>query len=90
MRLKKLQKAKELLCIQHKQLKQERTRIDTLTSIFEIHVEVSSDLERVEEQVAEKANEAQHGAFRDGLIDDEGEEDGVNPKEGNKGQSGLC
>jgi len=53
-------------------------------------VEVSSDLERVEEQVAEKANEAQHGAFRDGLIDDEGEEDGVNPKEGNEGQSGLC
>ncbi|TNN70941.1 hypothetical protein EYF80_018757 [Liparis tanakae] len=38
-----------------------------------------SDLERVEQQVAEEADEAQHGAFRDGLIDDEGEEDGVNP-----------
>ncbi|KAF3844086.1 hypothetical protein F7725_016134 [Dissostichus mawsoni] len=52
-----------------------------------VGVAVSSDLERVEEQVAEKANEAQHGAFRDGLIDDEGEEDGVNPKKGNEG---LC
>ena len=41
---------------------------------------LSSDLERVEEQVAEETNEAQQGAFRDGLVDDKGEEDGMNPK----------
>lgn len=48
-----------------------------------------SDLERVEEQIAEEANETQHWAFRDGLINDEGEEDGVNPKQGDESQSGF-
>lgn len=48
-----------------------------------VYVKLSSDLERVEEQVTEEANEAQHGAFRDGLIDDEGEEDGVDPEQRN-------
>lgn len=46
-------------------------------------------LERVEEQVAEEANEPQHGAFGDGLIDDEGEEDGVNPQQRDESQSGF-
>lgn len=55
-----------------------------------VHVKLSSRLERVEQQVTEEANEAQHGAFRDGLVDDEGEEDGVNPKQGDESQSGLC
>ncbi len=54
------------------------------------HVKLSSHLERVEQQVTEEANEAQHGAFRDGLVDDESEEDGVNPKQGDESQSGLC
>lgn len=46
-------------------------------------------LERVEEQVAEEANEPQHGAFGDRLIDDEGEEDGVNPQQRDESQSGF-
>lgn len=49
-----------------------------------------SDLERVEQQVTEEANEAQHGAFWDGLVNDECKEDGVNPKQGDESQSGLC
>lgn len=48
-----------------------------------------SHLERVEEQVAEEANEPQHGSFGDRLVDDEGEEDGVNPQQRNKSQSGF-
>lgn len=48
-----------------------------------------SHLERVEEQVAEEANEPQHGAFGDRLVNDEGEEDGVNPQQWNKSQSGF-
>lgn len=51
---------------------------------------LSSDLERVEEQVTEEANEAQHGAFRDGLVDDECEEYGVNPEQGDESQGGFC
>lgn len=51
---------------------------------------LSSDLEGVEEEVTEETNEAQHGAFRDGLIDHEGEEDGMNPKQRDESQSGLC
>lgn len=48
-----------------------------------------SHLERVEEQVTEKANEPQHRAFGDGLVDDKGEEDGVNPQQRDESQSGF-
>lgn len=48
-----------------------------------------SHLERVEEQVAEEANKTQHGAFGNRLVDDEGEEDGVNPQQRNESQSGF-
>lgn len=47
------------------------------------------DLEGVEKEVTEEANEAQQGAFRDGLVDDEGEEDGVDPQQRDESQSGL-
>lgn len=46
-------------------------------------------LERVEEQIAKEANEPQHGAFGDRLVDDEGEEDGVNPQQRDESQSGF-
>lgn len=49
-----------------------------------------SDLERVEQQVTEETNEPQHGAFRDRLIDDKGEEDGMYPKQRDESQSGFC
>lgn len=50
----------------------------------------SSDLERIEEQVTEETNEAQHRALRDRLVNDKCEEYGVNPKQGDKSQSGFC
>lgn len=49
-----------------------------------------SHLKRVEEQVAEEADEPQHGAFGDRLVDNEGEEDGVNPQQRNESQSRFC
>lgn len=48
-----------------------------------------SDLERAEQQVVEEANESQQRAFLDRLVDDEGEEDGVNPQQGDEGQGGF-
>ena len=50
---------------------------------------MTSDLEGAEEQVVEEADEAQEGLFGDGLIDDEGEEDGVNAQQRDKGQGRL-
>jgi len=49
-----------------------------------------SDLEGVEQKVTKETNEAKHGAFRDRLINDKGEEDGVNPKQRDESQGGLC
>lgn len=66
-------------------------RTERHISIFlRVLVLLRSDLEGVEQQVTEETNEAQHGAFRDGLVDDEGEEDGVDPQQRDESQSGLC
>lgn len=46
-----------------------------------------SDLVGVEQQVIEETNEAQHGAFGHRLVNEEGEEDGVNPQQGDESQS---
>lgn len=46
-------------------------------------------LEGVEEQVTEEADETQHGALGDGLVDNEREEDGVNPKQRDESQGGF-
>lgn len=51
---------------------------------------MSSDLEGVEQEVTKEANEAKHGAFGDRLVNDEGEEDGVNAKQWDKSQCGFC
>lgn len=50
----------------------------------------SSDLEGVEQEVTEETNEAQHGAFGHRLVNNKGEEDGVNPQQGDESQSRLC
>lgn len=55
-----------------------------------VHGKQCSDLEWVEQQVTEEADEPQHWTFRDRLIDNKGEEDGVNPEQRNESQSGLC
>lgn len=41
-------------------------------------------LEGVEQEITEEANEAQNRAFRNRFINDKGEEDGMNPKQGNE------
>ncbi|KAG7223753.1 hypothetical protein INR49_026435 [Caranx melampygus] len=43
----------------------------------------------VKQEVTEEADEAQHGAFGDRLVNDEGEEDGMNPQQRDESQSGL-
>lgn len=50
---------------------------------------MSSDLEGVEQEVTEEANEAKHGALRDRLINDEGEEDSVNAEQRDESQRGF-
>lgn len=48
-----------------------------------------SDLEGAEEQVIEEANEPQQRFSVHGLIDDEGEEDGMNPQQWNQCKCGF-
>jgi len=50
---------------------------------------LNPDLERVEQEVTEEPYEAQHGALGDGLVDDEGEEDGMNAQQRDERESGL-
>lgn len=47
-------------------------------------------LEGVEQEITEEANEAQNRAFRNRFINDKGEEDGMNPKQGNESQGRFC
>lgn len=47
-------------------------------------------LEGVEQEITEEANEAQNRAFRNRFINDKGEEDGMNPKQGNQSQGRFC
>lgn len=50
---------------------------------------MSSDLEGAEEQVIEEANEPQERFSVHRLIDDEGEEDGMNPQQWNQCKCGF-
>lgn len=47
-------------------------------------------LEGVEQEITEEANEAQNRAFRNRFINDKGEEDGMNSKQGNESQGRFC